>query len=244
MNPYESNKLLNEYLLFHYGAEEEVLPWEFGPTSALDFAIRTVQATFDWSTVPRSSRALDLGCAVGRSSFELSSKGSEVIGIDFSQAFVDAAETIRTKGELDYERLEEAGSWTSMTAHRPSEAQPDAIRFEQGDAMHLRSDLGSFDLLHAANLLCRLTEPKRLLERLPELINPNGQLVFTTPCTWMEEFTPRENWPTGSTLDFLKENLEDSFELISTEDLPFLIREHRRKFQWTVSQASLWKRRA
>lgn len=25
MNPYETDKLLNEYLLFHYGAAEEVL---------------------------------------------------------------------------------------------------------------------------------------------------------------------------------------------------------------------------
>ena len=109
--------------------------------------------------------------------------------------------------------------------------------------MNLRDDLGNFDLVHAANLLCRLTAPKKFLARLPELVNPGGQLVFTTPCTWMDEFTPRENWPEGSTLDFLKENLHEAFDFVSSKEMPFLIREHRRKFQWTVAQASIWNRK-
>ena len=36
-NPYETEKLLEEYLLLHYGAPETVLPWTFGPLEALDF---------------------------------------------------------------------------------------------------------------------------------------------------------------------------------------------------------------
>jgi hypothetical protein len=31
--------------------------------------------------------------------------------------------------------------------------------------------------------------------------------------------------------------------LVAAKDLPFLIREHARKFQWSVAQASLWKKR-
>ena len=31
MNVYESEQLLNEYLLFHYGALPDILPWDFGP---------------------------------------------------------------------------------------------------------------------------------------------------------------------------------------------------------------------
>ncbi len=41
-NPYESERLLAEYLLFHYGRREEVLAWPFGPGDALDFAVRAV----------------------------------------------------------------------------------------------------------------------------------------------------------------------------------------------------------
>ena len=108
--------------------------------------------------------------------------------------------------------------------------------------MKLREDLGSFDVVHAANLLCRLPEPQRLIERLPSLVKPGGQLLLTTPCTWLEEFTPPQNWPTGSTFDWLKESLAGSFELAEHVDLPFLIREHARKFQWSVALGSRWVR--
>lgn len=38
-----------------------------------------------------TGRALDLGCAVGRSTFEIAREFSEVVGIDISQTFIDGA---------------------------------------------------------------------------------------------------------------------------------------------------------
>ena len=238
-NIYETEKLVSEYLLFHYASPEETLPHEGGPHSALGFPIRTVEL---FPEDAPTGRALDLGCATGRSSLELSKSCNEVIGIDFSQAFVDAAEQVRASGERNYTRLEEAHQETQLTAHRPEGSRPNCVSFEAGDAMNLRSDLGSFDRVHAANLICRLPEPKKLLERLPNLVNPGGTLVITTPCTWLGEFTPPENWPQGNTLDWLQENLAPAFRLERSEDVPFLIRETARKFQWTVAQGSVWRR--
>ena len=34
-NLYESEKLLGEYLLFHYGQDDEVMPWSDGPQNGL-----------------------------------------------------------------------------------------------------------------------------------------------------------------------------------------------------------------
>ncbi len=239
MNPYESRKLLDEYLLFHYGTHEEVLPYETGPHDALGFAVRTVTENIE----PHAGgRALDIGCAVGRSSFELSRFCDEVIGIDYSSAFVEAAETIRGEGLLKYQRLEEAHRSTELSALVPPESRPEAIRFETGDAMDLRNDLGSFDVVHAANLLCRLREPAELLKRFPDLVSPGGQLVLTTPCTWLGEFTPPEKWPDKPTVEWLEDHLGDAFRRTKTRDMPFLIRETARKFQWTVAQASVWER--
>lgn len=243
MNIYETPKLLSEYLLFHYGTDAEVLPWEFGPATALQFAVRSVTKLLDASLVPANSRALDLGCAVGRSAYELAKVAGEVIAIDFSQSFVDAAEKIRRDGQHPYLRMDEGRAQTPLSAARPEGADPDRIRFEQGDAMNLRPDLGGFDVVHAANLLCRLSEPARLLNRLPSLVKPGGQLLLTTPCTWLEEFTPPDRWPQGSTLDWLRETLAENFTLEHEEDLPFLIREHARKFQWSVAQGTRWVRK-
>lgn len=238
-NLYESQKLVDEYLLFHYGREAEVLPFGFGPKEALNFAVRTVTEN---AGACGCGRALDLGCAVGRSSFELSRFCGEVVGIDFSAAFVSAAERIRNGEVLRYQRLEEGNVTTKLNAAIPEGANPDRVRFETGDAMNLRADLGAFDLVHAANLICRLPEPGRLLARLPELVSPGGTLILATPCTWLEDFTPKENWPEGSTFDWLQSELSPAFRLESTRDMPFLIRETARKFQWTVSLASVWKR--
>ncbi|WP_206170787.1 putative 4-mercaptohistidine N1-methyltransferase [Phragmitibacter flavus] len=245
-NIYETPKLHVEYLLFHYGSDEEVLPWENGPKEALGFATRTVSELLRPELLPETAgtRALDLGCAVGRSSFELSKVVEEVIGIDYSMSFIETAEHIRQHGSVSYPRVDEGDSFTPCTAHRPEGSFSERVKFEQGDAMLLREDLGSFDVVHAANLLCRLADPQRLLQQLPALVKPGGQLLLATPCSWLEEFTPKDNWPVGSTFEWLKERLLGHFELDEQKDLPFLIREHARKYQWSVALGTRWIRRS
>lgn len=238
-NPYETERLLGEYLLFHYGSPAEILP-DNAPTGmadALDFPVRT-QARF---RTPAPKRALDLGCAVGRSTYELSRTCSEVIGIDFSHAFIRAAEALK-RGPLPYLRHDEAHLNVKLEARLPAGIDTSRVRFMQGDAMNLPDILGPFDCVHAANLLCRLSEPELLLERLPDLVVSGGELILATPCSWSGEFTQPEHWPLGSTLDWLKISLGDDFELVERCDEPFLIRETARKFQWTSSMLTRWQR--
>ena len=237
---YESDRSLGEYLLFHYGSDVQQFPWENGPKDALHFPTRSVLELVDQDS--EISSALDLGCAVGRSSFVLAEFSKRVLGIDYSKSFIGAAQTILEEGRLDYQFHEEGTHWVSSSAwmNQP----PDHISFEVGDACELRSDIGEFDLVHAANLLCRLPDPMALLSRLPELVQPGGQLLLTTPLTWLEDFTPREKWlGDGDSASALKNILQDSFDLEVEKNLPFLIREHRRKFQYTVALGMRWRRK-
>lgn len=247
---YESGRLLDEYLLFHYGSAGEILPaldggdsrppWLAAMESALGLPVRTAA----WFGPDTAGSALDLGCAVGRSSFELSHECERVLGVDFSHSFVRAANHLREGGKLPYRRHDEGHESTDLTASAPPDACPERVVFEQGDAMNLRPDIGVFDRVHAANLLCRLPDPVRLLDRLPELVRPGGELVLATPCTWLEEFTPPEAWPAGSTFGWLRGKLGSSFDLLRSGHEPFLIRETARKFQFTLSQVTLWRRKA
>ena len=41
-NVYESDLLVDQYLLFHYGTAEDQLPYPFGPRDALFYPIRCV----------------------------------------------------------------------------------------------------------------------------------------------------------------------------------------------------------
>lgn len=239
---YESDKLLSEYLLFHYGSANEILPpsenWPQGMHDALEFPTRTARHFSDTPV----SRGLDLGCAVGRSAFEMTRHCGHVTGIDFSHAFIRAAEALRMGGALPYERLEEASQRSPLVARKPADIDTSNLVFQQGDAMNLPADLGSFDHVHAANLLCRLTEPLRLIDRLPDLVKPGGELVLATPCTWLEEFTPPGNWPPNGTFEWLQSSFSGRFSLIRKTDEPFLIRETARKFQWTRSLVTVWRR--
>ena len=250
-NPYETDKLVSEYLLFHYGEPHEVLPWDFGPASALNYAERCVSECVDMASLPQNARALDLGCAVGRSSFELARHCAEVIGIDYSHRFIEVAATLAGSGTFPYERTDEGALTTHLIARVPADITRDRASFEHGDAQALRASLGSFDVVLAANLIDRLVVPAHFLSRLPDLVKSGGQLVLASPYTWLEEFTPRENWLGGfsadglprTTLDGLRAALSSHFDLMQTKDLPFLIREHARKFQWSVAQASIWRRK-
>jgi len=251
MNIYETDKLLGEYLLFHYGTATEILPESMGGGDALIYPVRCVTECIDARVLPRDARALDLGCAVGRSTFELARIFESAVGIDFSQRFIDAAETIRRDGSLRYVRTDEGALTTPLMARAPKGVDASRVAFEVGDAMALREGLGTFDVVLAANLIDRLREPQRFLAQLAALVRPRGQLVITSPYTWLEEFTPRENWLGGferdglrvTTRDGLQNALGRDFELLTVKDLPFLIREHARKFQMSVAEATIWRRR-
>ncbi len=244
---YESNELLHQYLLFHYGTGQEQMPWSFGPDQALEFPVRCVREGVKEERLPSKSRALDVGCAVGRASFELARLFGEVIGIDYSHAFINAATSLLKSGEHPFE-IKETGAITCKSIARAPSGISGQLSFEQGDAQALRADLGQFDFVLAANLLCRLAHPVCFLETLPQLVRPSGQLVITTPNTWLEEFTAREFWlgatpETGAPLEAIRDHLEATFVLDKVWDMPFLIREHHRKYQWSVAQASRWIRK-
>lgn len=247
---YESERLLHQYLLFHYGTEGEILAgakaFAGKEVEGLHFPSATVWSTLIFDLISADEegtlRALDVGCAVGRSSFELSRLCAEVVAVDYSQAFVQAAKQLQDGQELRVTRYDEGSSGAEIVVARPEGSRPERVRFEVGDAMDLPNDLGKFDIVHAANLLCRLAEPRRFLDRLPGLVKPGGQLILATPCSWSQEFTPEENQPKGTTLDLLHAHLDNDFEMKREIELPFVIRDHARKFQVSTSQTSVWMR--
>ena len=249
LNPYESGRLLAEYLLFHYGSEEAIFGQLPAPRDARDFPVRCVHELVNADALPAAARALDVGCSVGRSSFELGRFCVDVVGIDLSESFIQAARLLQREGVLPFEILAEGDICERLQVRVPEGLDRERARFQVGDAMNLPDDLGSFDVVLAANLICRLPEPRLFLGRLSQLVNPGGQLLLTTPFTWLEEFTPRAKWLGGRkeegirSPDALREILDPDFELQVKKDLPFLIREHERKFQYGIALGWRWVRR-
>ena len=195
---YESSKLLDEYMMLHFGAPEDVLPFDALPKGWLNFPQRCAQLVDTWATkldLPKG-RALDIGCAVGGSTFELARTYDDVVGVDLSASFIAAAQRLHAEREVQYLRRDEGGlSETAVARVDGLEAAGD-ILFERADACALPHKLGGFDACLLGNLLCRLPSPKACLSRLggPDgLVRPGGLAVVVSPYTWMEEHTPKES---------------------------------------------------
>jgi 5-histidylcysteine sulfoxide synthase/putative 4-mercaptohistidine N1-methyltranferase len=253
---YEDPQILNEYLLLHYGAAEEQMPYPFGPRDAVEFPVRCARWLLDAARdyVVPTDRALEVGCAVGRASFELARGYREVLGLDLSRAFIDAADALRRDGELRYFRRDEGQLGAMLNAMVDPAIDRSRVSFRQADACSLPAELVDFDAVLLANLLCRLPSPKALLGRLggPRgLVKPGGLLAIFSPYSWLEPFTPPEAWLGGYERDgkpvrsaaALAEFLRaEDFELLREADAPLVIREHARKYQYIVTHVMLWRR--
>lgn len=242
---YETDRLLSEYAEFHYGDEY------FGVANFPQTLARiAILAMGD-----RPARnALDLGCAAGRATFELARHFEHVTGVDFSARFIGSGVELAEQGILRYTLIEE-GELLSYKERKLADLGLDEVRrkvdFFQGDACNLKPLFGGYDLILAANLIDRLYSPKKFLASVHERLNPGGILLIASPYTWLEEHTKREEWVGGfkrnaesfTTLDGLKELLGPHFRMVGAPvDVPFVIRETRRKFQHSLSEVTLWER--
>ncbi len=245
--PYETDTAVSQYLEFHYGAEY------FGvanfPAAVARLAISAMQGR-------PMRRVLDLGCAVGRASFELARAFTNVTGLDFSARFIQAGTELRASGRYAYTLPVEGEivSHQSVDLHELGLAgHTKAVEFFQADACNLKPHYRGYDLVVAANLIDRLYRPRRFLEDIGARIEKGGLLVLTSPYTWLTEHTAREEWlggfkkngETWTTLEALRDILGGEFRLLADSpfDLPFVIRETARKFQHTIAQVTVWERR-
>lgn len=245
-NTYETDELISQYLEFHYG--DEYFDVKNFPKACID-------TIFEKGKKLRFNRALDLGCAVGRSSFELATRFKQVDAVDFSTRFIRNAESLSEHGSVRYLITDEGELNTLKQVSLDElglEKTSKNIHFSQGDACNLKPIYKDYDLIFAGNLIDRLYEPALFLESIHERLNKGGLLVLTSPYTWLEEFTKKENWIGGikvngenvTTLDGLHEMLKAHFEPYAEPvDVPFVIRETVRKHQHTVAQMTFWKRR-
>ena len=179
---------------------------------------------------------------MGRSTFELARHVPEVVGVDYSRSFIHAAQRLQRSG-IHYFRLLEEGNITKQSVARiPSIIRRKKVRFLMGDALSLPKTVGTFDVVLVANLIDRLSDPTKFLTQvLPKLVNPSGRVLVTSPYTWLSEFTPPNRWLKDS-FQHIEKLLRPHFRLLHRQNLPFLLREHRRKFQYTFADATLWRR--
>lgn len=250
---YETSQYIDEYLGLHFATSDDLMPHAgiVSSTAAENWPKRCADLCIQYSK-GKSGRALDLGCAVGRATFELARNFEEVIGIDFSCGFIDTCKKLQELGELPYTLKVEGNIRSKHQAIVDASIDRSRCSFEVGDACCLRDDIGQFNVVVMMNLLCRLPNPKALLDRLPSLVAPGGIAVFTSPCSWLEQFTEPSKWLGGfkddegkevRAKDTLSAALKNDFELLQESSMPLLIREHYRKYQLVMPHVAVYRRK-
>jgi 5-histidylcysteine sulfoxide synthase/putative 4-mercaptohistidine N1-methyltranferase len=241
---YESDESVSRYCEFQYGDTH------FG---VKNFAIECAKIASKFAK--NHIKALDLGCATGRASFELAKSFEKVEGVDFSARFIGVGVKLKNEGYVAYASKTEGdlAEKKKVTIEELGyEGVREKVSFWQGDACNLKPNFNSYDLIMATNLIDRLYNPKLFLQSVYERLNHEGVLILTSPYTWQESSTKKEFWLGGykdesckeiKTLDTLKEILSDEFELIHLQDLEFVIKESTRKFQHSIAEVSVWRKK-
>ena len=246
MNVYETDAMVAQYIEFHYGEDYFNVP---------NFPVACIAEIEKHLKGKQVDRALDIGCATGRSSFELARHAKHVDALDFSARLIVAPSALQKEGLQRYAIQDEGEIVSFKEVSLDSLGYTDIadrVNFMQGDACNLPEKFTDYDVVFAGNLIDRLYEPETFLSLIKDRIRSGGLLVITSPYTWLEEFTPKENWLGGfkaqtgenySTLEGLAENLAPEFELVGDpQDIPFVIRETARKFQHSVAEMSVWRK--
>lgn len=242
---YESDFLLAQYCEFHYG------PAYLG---VANFPRQCAELCLAAMAHGPRERALDLGCATGRASFELARGFARVDGVDASRRFIHMARQLQQTGQYDYAlpsegdlreprhiRLRDLG--LTDVAHK--------VVFRQGDACGLEPQLGAYDLIFAGNLIDRMACPRNFLGWVHQRLRKGGLLILTSPYTWQTAFTPKQEWLGGflhqgqavTSLQGLHAVLTPHFRpLGSPRQIPFVIRETARKFQHSQAEMTIWEK--
>ncbi|WP_238843379.1 5-histidylcysteine sulfoxide synthase [Thiomicrorhabdus xiamenensis] len=251
---YETDSLVAQYTEFHYGDEYFKVP-NFAKAYA-QYAIDAISADNDFAG-RNDLRVLEVGCSVGRGAFEMAKHFNEVTALDFSARFIRIANQLQTTGSVRY-TIPQEGEIMDFKEKTLAELglhnTAGKCEFLQQDASNMKPIFTGYDMIVAVNLLDRLYEPKKFLLDISHRLNHGGLLLLASPYSWDTAHTQKEHWLGGykdaqsgenvTTLETLQQLLAQEFEMLrDPEDMPFVIRETQRKFQHTLSQMTLWKKR-
>jgi SAM-dependent methyltransferase len=223
---YDRPDFLQAYLWTHYADLSEGLIAEAGVPLG-DYFPRLAEQ-------PADGFALDLGCNVGRTTFDLAAGAEFVLGVERSFEAVRRAREIARSGRVAFHMKDEGDRGRYVDLEASSVVRPN-LEFICGDAAALPLAPGVADTILAANLLDRLREPALFLSRADGILRQGGSLTLTAPFTWKEDLTSRKRW-LGDEKRTGREVLLDWFtdrgyEVEEEADLALTIRNHLRFFE-------------
>lgn len=183
---YGSFSMRSSYLWSHYSEF-------FNGPDATD-AYKKWAAAF----TPRKGWALDIGCAVGRLTFEMTKTHDRAVGIDTSLSFIRAARKLMTQRHLEFDLIMEG----EITEKKFSNLDPD-FKFENAefivaDAMALPFRSNRFTTTSSVNILEKVPNPFLHFSEANRVMDKkNARFLFSDPFSWDETVSSPDLWLGG-----------------------------------------------
>lgn len=119
--------------------------------------------------VRTGARVLDIGCGLGRHSFEVMRRGGHAVALDLSDT--DLKDVRST-----FHAMREEG-------HAPPHSRGDAVN---GDALHLPFEDGTFDHVIASEVLEHIPDDEEAMAEVARVCKPGGTIAVTVPRAGQE----------------------------------------------------------
>jgi 2-polyprenyl-3-methyl-5-hydroxy-6-metoxy-1,4-benzoquinol methylase len=105
-----------------------------------------------------SNVVLDYGCGTGTTAIELANDVAEIYAIDISPKMIEISKS------------------------KAAEKSIKNVIFAEGDIFDKKLKKGSYDRILAFNMLHTITNPESSVQRIYELLKPDGLFISITPC--------------------------------------------------------------
>lgn len=255
VNLYETDSVVCQQLESHYGGDHFNFA-NYAKTVANAVINSVSKYTQNSAGNVNGIKCLDLGCSVGRTSFELSAAFKHVDGVDFSARYIqhgvqlqnneNVRYTVKNEGEI-VEFKEISLATLSLT---PSDAAG-TIHFSQGDAANLKAKYSQYDIILAQHVLEQSYDPALFLASVHERLNEYGLLIVTSDYHFDENITAKNKWIGGlkvngenvTGFDGLSERLSAHFHLLEEQNIPRVLLNNKRELLVSNIHFTVWQKK-
>lgn len=150
----------------------EAIKNQYGSQSELCGKIST--KICDFIKTKNIQKALDLGCGVGRLSFEMTKCAKRVFGIDFSARFIRVADHLKKDGFIKFEDKKITLSDVDLDC-----VDTTRLEYWQADACNLRPTFNEFDFVIAHDLLSCLYDFEKFSQEFYSRVIVGAFAIFS-----------------------------------------------------------------
>ncbi|WP_286262864.1 5-histidylcysteine sulfoxide synthase [Thalassotalea atypica] len=244
VNPFETDADVCQQLESHYG-DPVILAQNY--QKHLASKVRHYIEFYHCKT----QKMLDLGCSVGRTSFELASIFDAIDAVDFSARLIQHGVQLQQDKAVRYQLIAEGElvDYKEVQLNRLDLQTAQHVLFSQGDAANLKAILTGYDLILVQHLIESHYDPTLFFKEVHQKINVGGLLCIVTDFgsdrqkrTETRAFSGvKINGENVTGFDSLTQLLVPHFELLAEDELTQELKVNRRNHIVSQKQLSVWR---